>query len=354
MMILLLACTTDCPPDTTLRDGLCYAEESDTAAGDTAAGDTAAGDTAAAGTAGDCSEETDDAASYPVYIAGTDRRFATIQDAIWGAEDGDVVTVCPGTYYENIDFKGKPITVRSAAGPGTTIIDGQGLASVVTLENYEPAESILEGFTLTNGYAEESHHGGGIYVEWGSPTIRYNIIIRNSAPIAGGVYVRNGAAVVHNNIIAWNSAEQAGGGMVCTACSGAYRYNTVFENDAPEGPVGEWYWGIGALVGNILVSQDGTTGAALRWLEPRGDDFETGYNLLYPHLEPVSGEDADMWPGVEGWVLAAPGLVDPAGGDFTLAADSPARDAGPPEALDPDGSRADLGAFGGPDGQWPY
>ncbi len=51
---------------------------------------------------------------------------------------------------------------------------------------------------------------------------------------------------------------------------------------------------------------------------------------------------------------AAPLLVDVEAGDWTLGPGSPAIDAGPPDALDPDGTRADLGAYGGPDGAWPW
>jgi hypothetical protein len=41
--------------------------------------------------------------------------------------------------------------------------------------------------------------------------------------------------------------------------------------------------------------------------------------------------------------------------DLTLKSTSPARDAGNPDPLydDADGSRGDLGAYGGPNGSWP-
>ena len=50
--------------------------------------------------------------------------FATIQEAIDAAVDGDCINVEPGTYVENIDFMGKAITVQSTDGEDVTIIDG--------------------------------------------------------------------------------------------------------------------------------------------------------------------------------------------------------------------------------------
>ena len=42
--------------------------------------------------------------------------YPTIQSAIDASVDYDIVIVMPGTYYENIDFIGKAITVKSNSG----------------------------------------------------------------------------------------------------------------------------------------------------------------------------------------------------------------------------------------------
>jgi serine protease len=75
----------------------------------------------------------------------------TIQGGIDAAIDGDMVLVAPGTYYENIDFKGKAITVTSSGGPKVTTMDGGQVNQVVTFASGEGPSSVLSGFTIQNG-----------------------------------------------------------------------------------------------------------------------------------------------------------------------------------------------------------
>src|SRR5262245_57860817 len=68
--------------------------------------------------------------------------YLTIQNAIDNSTAGDVVLVSPGVYHENINFKGKAITVSSTnvADPGVvagTIIHAVGRSSVVTFATGE-------------------------------------------------------------------------------------------------------------------------------------------------------------------------------------------------------------------------
>lgn len=74
--------------------------------------------------------------------------FPTLQAAINAASDGDTVLVAPGTYTENIDFLGKAITVESAQGPGSTVIDGGNQATVVSFRSGESRAALLQGFTI--------------------------------------------------------------------------------------------------------------------------------------------------------------------------------------------------------------
>lgn len=114
----------------------------------------------------------------------------TIQDAINTAVDGDSVIVRSGTYVENIDFLGKAVTVQSENGPDVTTIDGGRTASVVTFGNGEGPDSVLDGFTITNGqgsgFPPGNESGGGIYCESSSPVIKNSTIKDNEATGHGG------------------------------------------------------------------------------------------------------------------------------------------------------------------------
>ena len=138
--------------------------------------------------------------------------FATIQGAIIAAANGDIVQVAAGTYVENIDFLGKAIQVRSEQGPEVTIIDGNRSGPVVKLTSAESRLSVLNGFTIQNGFAFElSQRGGGIRIENSSPTITRNVIDSNWAFNGGaGISSTFGSPLIQGNTITNNSSYGAG------------------------------------------------------------------------------------------------------------------------------------------------
>lgn len=120
--------------------------------------------------------------------------YCSIQAAIDAASDADEIVVSPGTYLEMIDFLGKAVTLRSASGADVTIIDGQGLGSVVTCDNGEGQDTVLDGFTITGGAGTLIcapncvRFGGGLYNVQANPTVRSCTFSGNTANFGGGIY----------------------------------------------------------------------------------------------------------------------------------------------------------------------
>ncbi|MGB2861733.1 MAG: hypothetical protein WBC05_00275 [Sedimentisphaerales bacterium] len=152
--------------------------------------------------------------------------YTTIQQAIQESNNGDVVVVEPGTYFETINFLGKNIVVTGTDPDdpdivAATVINGDSEGSVVTFVNGETSEAVLTGFTITGGYGtadpafsgEGIVWGGGIYCKNASPTIKGNVIANNNGRVQSLINGYGGAigcvvseAIITHNIIKGNSA----------------------------------------------------------------------------------------------------------------------------------------------------
>lgn len=142
----------------------------------------------------------------------------TIQAGINAASDGDTVLVAEDTYYENIRFMGKAITVASEYimdGDSNhivnTIIDGSQAAepdsaATVLFIHGEDTTSIINGFTITGG-------SGVMYMTY---------VVR----AGGGIFAYNSGCKIMNNIIKENHVEdedKAGAnGIACVQDQGDY------------------------------------------------------------------------------------------------------------------------------------
>ena len=124
--------------------------------------------------------------------------YEIIQLAINDAQDGDTIIVEEGVYCQQINFKGKAITVASeflldgdTSHISNTIIDGMFLddgdsLSLVYFVSGEDSTSVLSGFTLQNGkgtigpVGDHTFCGGGaIFFDYSGAKISNNIIKDN-------------------------------------------------------------------------------------------------------------------------------------------------------------------------------
>jgi hypothetical protein len=196
-----------------------------------------------------------------------------IQLGINAAVNGDTVLVADSTYYENINFMGKAITVASnyimdqdTNHINSTIINGSQLShpdsgSVVSFVSGEDTSSILIGFTITQGSGTETSYwwsgtqyfcrsGGGIFCHDSGARIVKNKIIENTvnspdkgtsgggfdAPFWGSAayIILEENQILHNTVSA--AVEDGGwGGGVDIVCNGRLvnniiSFNTVIHN----------------------------------------------------------------------------------------------------------------------------
>ena len=172
-------------------------------------------------------------------------QYSTIQAGINAAFPFDTVLVADGTYYENIDFKGKAITVAShfltdgdTTHVNSTILDGSkptdpNVGSVVLFVSGEDTTSTLYGFTITGGsgvVTSTGRAGGGIFCYNSGCRIEANKIINNS--VTGAMAIGGGLAArpfgntywvllkdnqIAHNMVTTNSQSALGGGVLLSS-----------------------------------------------------------------------------------------------------------------------------------------
>ena len=220
---------------------------------------------------------------------------SSIQDAIVASVDGDTILVDTGTYYENINFLGKAITVAShylieqdSAHLYNTIIDGShrgpnDSACVVLFNSGEDTTSVLYGFTITGGSGcywpqhrifVKMKGGGGIQIINCGAKICHNIITDNhvvneweafGGGIQGAELPEDKMIIIEDNLVYNNSVSGKrwvkGGGIVVAFCHARICNNIVRNNTVTGDSItvecasgGIWYSNGLDYVANVNIS----------------------------------------------------------------------------------------------------
>lgn len=195
--------------------------------------------------------------------------------------------------------------------------------------------------TLT---ANTATTGAGLYVLFSAGTINNTVFSSNSADYGGGIYLNDSVLLLENLIVDHNWANVAGGGMYLRSEEEISILNSTVAYNATDGGGDGIYVRSDLLLNSSIFAfneEDHTN-----VYNPSSYTVNAQYNLFYDASEESSG--------VYGFELDETNIVaDPlltSADNFHLLPESPAVNTGTPdnESTDPDGSRNDMGAYGGP------
>jgi hypothetical protein len=361
--------------------------------------------------------------------------FASVQDAIDVADNGDEIHVHRGEYVGAIDFLGKAVEVRGVQGRGVTRLDVGCDGPAVFMDDVGPGAALRELTLIANcddppqgapfvrllGASGPVFEGLVIFSTGGAARFPYSppsnseppmvvndcafigldsaAYIQTNLSMAGAVEIGTvlfaGDPGFRTTTFALDSAVTLRNVLinspwVVTAHEGSYSYlegfpgggtDTIRNLTVAQGQPGYSSSGIDLRQGgrailrsNILAHSNfaSYTACPLREIFASLPSFNVAYSDAFPlpgvpitrawdsnalqcgaGLFPWSFEDPT---GTDGNISADPMFVnytddgDWTNDNFCLAPGSPAIDAGDPDPAmnDPDGTRNDMGAFGGP------
>jgi predicted outer membrane repeat protein len=335
--------------------------------------------------------------------------YPSISDAVDAIHSGYSIAIAAGTYVESIDCQGKDLSFIGA-DRATTILSGGGIQPILTATQSETLTvqelSFIEGFGTRGGaielfgnvfsgegisfsqndavfggaiYTDEalvdlsdvsftgntaSKDGGAVYLSDSTFSVTRLLAAGNEAYLYGGfVFVSTSVFDGSNAVVSDNWALQ-GGAFHLSGTSANYSdlsldFATLTLNtSASSGSVMRIGYA-DALVTNSILAYNGPQ-YAISKSAASSADYVQSYSLFYAN---APGTYSNILPtpaaGVDGNLDSSPGFVnltddgDWTNEDWGLGAGSSAIDAGDPNSgADTDGSTADMGAFGGPAGDW--
>lgn len=227
----------------------------------------------------------------------------TLQSAINESRSGDTIRVAQGTYYEGLNFFGKNVWFESIDGPEVTIIDADDWTYGIVIVNGEDSTLTIRGITVRNAIANGFQIEGSSYRIFNSVSINHTRMGNAGISDFGGAQSR-----IENCIFDHNRS-----GLAISYSWGTY-YNCISINSTGYG-----IWNYATL----------------------NNPLSYGYNLYFNNENnfnnPPLRSQTDL--------LSDPRFEE---GNYQLSGNSPCIDRGNPEILDRDGTRSDIGVYGGP------
>jgi predicted outer membrane repeat protein len=238
----------------------------------------------------------------------------------------------------------------SSVVQGGVVADNQAtIGGGISATRYPWNGSLFDGVRVSGNRADD---GGGMYLE--NNFVQLDLsgveLVGNQASRGGGLFVRATNVTVHNTVFDGNQADQQGGALYVgqpepwtepcpcppTSPSIDLDFAVIHQNRAGEGGA---LW---AEMAGLTVTSSILSGNQAPAVVAQGGDPAWSYN----DTSPASFSGMTNPTGSDGNISADPQYADQS---FRLAGGSPCVNAGDPSLADPDGSRADMGRFGGPE-----
>ena len=174
-----------------------------------------------------------------------DTHVQTIQEGIAKVSVGGMVQVYNGTYALDEELYINKSLFLIGGGAETCLIERNGTTEhrLLTIENLWDNQTIVDGFTFSDGYANMSNRngcGGNIYIVNSHNATINNSIIKEgyAAQYGGGIHLEAGGQVtnssIYNNDVV-NSGMNAGGGISLRYGGNVIKQCYISNNSAPIG-----------------------------------------------------------------------------------------------------------------------
>ena len=308
------------------------------------------------------------------YFGMSSRRFDSSVDP-----NGMTITFAPSLAGQTITLGGDELSISNSiaysmkiyAGATPTItIDANGRSRVF---NVDSVALELQGLTLKNGFSEA--HGGAIYTDRGSITVKNSVFEGNEAADYGGaIFAETASLTLYDVVFRANSANTEGAAVFSNNVTYANRITVTNNADSPaialyggarsyianslvadnSGPA-FFLNGSVLKLGNVTIANNGVGGENLAFkFGQRSGRFDLYNSIVYnnevhSNAEVMRDEDCQayssivpygefyqtlvelgMWSGPDVVAYTADNVIftDAARGDYTLSAYSIAIDAG--------------------------
>jgi len=278
--------------------------------------------------------------------------------------DTHSIHLAPGTYSSSLTDEIFPLNCKnyiSLLGEDevTTILDGEDQSGIILCANANSFS--IENMTIRNGLSFIGR-GSGIYCyDYSSPSLNNVTISDNYANYGGGgIFCDNYSSPTLENItIFGNTSNNKGGGMFCRDYSSPNLYNvTISDNSANSGGGGiccDNY--SNPNLENITIVRNTVNYGEGGGIYCKNDANPVVRNSILWNSSPdeiyiesssitvIYSDIQGGWPGI-GNTDHDPLFIDSYNDNFNLLYNSPCINTGDPSSpIDPDGTRADMGAF---------